>query len=249
MGRKRKNEIVDLPVNVKNADEDYDVEKDTSIVLTLLGADDKLYQRQSRDKAEITETIITKEELPAKLKSSLEGRTRYKRVVYFKCDINAAYEDVLQIFDIIRKDDVDKVGLVVIGEKTEDDPYQIAPLIFKVRLPELVDKPVPLRPNPLILVAALDKDGKLKLNNDDMGPVSDPKRLQDKLREIFKDRENNGVFRDGTNETEKTVFLKASGSSKYGDFIKLVEAVKGGGADPIGIQFDDVTMLQIDSIR
>ena len=162
----------------------------------------------------------------------MEGKTPYKRVVYFKCDINAAYENVLQIFDIIRKADVDRVRLVVIGEKTADDPYQIASLSFDVRLPELEDKTRLVKPNPLTLVAGLDKDGKLKLNNDDMGTVSDPKRLQDKLREIFKDRENNGVFRDGTNETEKTVFLKASGSSKYGDFIKLVESVKGGGAEP-----------------
>jgi biopolymer transport protein ExbD len=249
-GPKRKNEIVELPAQIKNAENDYDVEKSTSMVITL-GADNKLYQRQSRelpDKVERTETVITREELPAKIKSALEDKTPDKRAVYFKCDVNASYENVLQIFDIIRKADVDRVRLVVVGAKTEDDPYQISPLSFDVRLPEIVDKSSPLKPNPLTLVATLDKDGKLKLNNDDMGTVSDSKRLQTKLAEIFKDRENNGVFREGTNEVEKTVFLKASGPAKYGDFIKLVEAVKTAGAEPIGIQFDDVVPLEIESI-
>ena len=241
-GPKRKNEIVNLPM-VKYADLDADVEKDTSMVLTL-NSDNKLYQRQIRDlpdkKVERTETIVTREELPAKIKSSLMDKAPDKRAIYLKCDANAGYENVLQIFDVIRKADIDRVKLVVVGGKTENDPYQIASLIFEVYLPEMIDKTRLLKPNPLMLVAALGKDGKLQLNNDDMGTISDPKRLQDKLMRIFRDRENNGVFRERTNEVEKTVFLKASGSGKYGDFIKLVEAVKGIGAEPIGIQIDDV---------
>ncbi len=250
-GPKRQNEIVNLPVNVKYAHQDYDLAKETSMILTL-SADNKLYERQSRDlpdRVERTETIITKEELPEKIKSSLEGKTPDKRIVYFKCDVNASYENVLQVFDIIRKADVDKVALVVVGEKKEEDPYQIAPVMFEVKIPAPIDKAVVLRPNPLTLVAMLDKDGKLLLNNDEMGTVSDHKKLDDKLREVFKDRENNGVFREGTNEVEKTVYIKAPKSSKYGDFIKLVEAVKGSGAEPIGIQIDDVLVKTIDNIK
>jgi biopolymer transport protein ExbD len=241
-GPKRKNEIVSLPVNVKSADHDYDLEKDTSMVVTLT-SDNKLYQRQTRDladRAERTEAIITKEELLEKINRSMEGKTPDKRIVYFKCDVNASYENVLQVFDVIRKADIDKVGLVVVGGKNEDDPYLIAPLSLKVYLAGPIDKAVVLKPNPLTLIAILGKDGRLLLNNEDMGTVLDPKKLEDRLRGIFKERENNGVFREGTNEIEKTVFLKVSKSSKYGDFIKLVETVKSAGVDPIGIQIDDV---------
>src|SRR6185436_287672 len=159
---------------------------------------------------------------------------------YFKCDVNASYENVLPVFDAIRKAGVDKVALVVVGEKNADDPYQIAPLSFEVSLPAPPGRSVMLRPNPLTLIAVLGKDGKLLLNNDDMGTVPSPQKLENTLHDIFKAREYNGVFREGTNEVEKTVFLKAARSSKYGDFIKLVEAVKGSGAQPIGIQLDDV---------
>jgi biopolymer transport protein ExbD len=130
--------------------------------------------------------------------------------------------------------------LVVVGDKTADDPYQISPLSFDVRLPGVPDKTASVRPNPLTLIATLDKDGRLALNNERMGTVSDPQRLRDRLAEIFKERENNGVFREDSNEIEKTVFLKVARSEKYGDFIKLVDAAKGAGTQPIGIQIDDV---------
>ena len=73
-----------------------------------------------------------------------------------------------------------------------------------------------------------------------MGNVSDTNNLTNKLTEIFKERENNGVFREGTNEVEKTVFVKASRSLKYGDFVKVIDALKLAGSQPIGIQIDDL---------
>ena len=240
-GPQRKNEIVELPLNVKYADSEFDIYKDTSMVVTL-GPDNKLYQRETRDlpnKVETTDTFISMDELPTRVQRVLEDKTPDRRVVYFKSDINADYQSVLQVFDSIRKADVDRVGLVVIGEKTVDDPYQVEPLSFMVHLPEPIDKTRLIKPNPLTLVATLASDGKLLLNNEVTGTVSDPERLRGKLEEIFKERENNGVFRERTNEIEKTVFLKVSGPAKYGDFIKLVEAVKGAGAQPIGIQIDD----------
>lgn len=244
----RKNDLVSLPVNVKYADSDYELSKNTSVILTLT-ADNKLYQRQIRDlpdKVEIAETIIAKEDLLEKLKSSMADKTPDKRIVYFKCDVNASFENVLQVFDIIRKADLEKVGLVVIGEKNADDPYQISPLSFEVRLPApTVKTDVPVKPNPLTLIAMLEADGRLSLNREDQGMISKPKTLEDMLVRVFKERENSGVFREGTNEIEKTVFLKVSKSNKYGDFIKLVEAVKLAGAEPIGIQFEDIRPIEI----
>jgi len=250
-GPKRKNEIVKLPDNVKYADQDANILKETSLVLTLT-SDDKLYERQSRDvngRAERTETVITNQELPDKINRSMETKTPDNRIVYFKSDMNASYGNVLQIFDAVRKADVDKVGLVVIGEKNAGDPYQISPLSFQVKLPMPMDKAILVRPNPLVLVAAFGEDGRLRLNSEEIGTMSDHKKLDDRLREVFKERENNGVFREGTNEVEKTVYLKVPKSAKYGDFIKLVEVVKGSGAEPIGIQIDDVSGRTIESIK
>jgi biopolymer transport protein ExbD len=39
---------------------------------------------------------------------------------------------------------------------------------------------------------------------------------------------------------EKTVVIKANRSCRYGDVIKLIDAVKGTGANPIILQLDDL---------
>ena len=96
------------------------------------------------------------------------------------------------------------------------------------------------KPNPLTLVVAIGSDGKVTLNNEQAGDVSDASLLTNKLNQIFKDRENNGVLREGTNEVEKTVFMKAPKSVAYGNVVKVIDAVKSANAEPIGLQIDDL---------
>jgi biopolymer transport protein TolR len=97
------------------------------------------------------------------------------------------------------------------------------------------------KPNPLTLVVAINKgDKKVTLNNEDAGDVSDASLLTNKLEQIFKDRENNGVIREGTNEVEKTVFIKSPKSVPYGEVVRVIDAVKFAKAEPIGLQIDDL---------
>jgi len=99
-----------------------------------------------------------------------------------------------------------------------------------------------ITPNPLTLVVAINRETKaITLNNDPYGDVSDTEKLTNKLREIFKDRENQGAFREGTNEVEKTLFIKSPKSVHYGDVVKVIDSVKIAGAEPIGLQIDDLT--------
>jgi biopolymer transport protein ExbD len=107
--------------------------------------------------------------------------------------------------------------------------------------PKDEDKNVILKPNPNTLIVFINREGgKLRLNTDDIGDVSDTAPLTAKLEEVFKDRESRGVLRDGTNEVEKTIFIKAPKSVKYGDVVKVIDAVKLAGAQPIGLQIDDL---------
>ena len=39
---------------------------------------------------------------------------------------------------------------------------------------------------------------------------------------------------------EKTVFVKAPRAAKYGDVVKVIDAIKGSGASPVGLQVDDL---------
>lgn len=97
------------------------------------------------------------------------------------------------------------------------------------------------KPNPLTLVVAINKaDRKVTLNNETVGDVTNTADLTTRLTAIFKEREANGSFREGTNEVEKTLFIKSPRSVKYGDVVKVIDAVKQSGAQPIGLQIDDL---------
>lgn len=107
--------------------------------------------------------------------------------------------------------------------------------------PKPEDQQVQPKPNPLTLVVAINKaDRKITLNNEPMGDVSDASALTNKLAATFKEREAGGVFREGTNEVEKTLFIKSPRSVRYGDVVKVIDAAKQAGAQPIGLQIDDL---------
>jgi biopolymer transport protein ExbD len=120
----------------------------------------------------------------------------------------------------------------------------VKPSRFEAKVPaEPKDQPqVEVKPNPLTLVVSFNRETRgISLNNDSAGSVDDPTALTAQLSEIFKQRETNGVFREGTNEVEKTIFIKSPKLAKYGDVVKVIDAAKMAGAAPIGLQIDDLT--------
>ena len=118
------------------------------------------------------------------------------------------------------------------------------PSRFEAKVPAVPkdeDKNVILKPNPNTLIVFINREGgKLRLNTEDIGDISDTAPLTAKLSDVFKDRESRGVLREGTNELEKTVFIKAPKSVRYGDVVKVIDAAKQAGAQPIGLQIDDL---------
>jgi biopolymer transport protein ExbD len=120
----------------------------------------------------------------------------------------------------------------------------VKPSRFEAKVPaEPKDQPlVDVKPNPLTLVVSINRETRVvMLNNDSAGTIDDTTALTAKLADIFKQRESNGVFREGTNEVEKTIFIKSPKLAKYGDVVKVIDAAKFAGASPIGLQIDDLT--------
>jgi biopolymer transport protein ExbD len=121
----------------------------------------------------------------------------------------------------------------------------IKPSRFEAKVPaepKPDDVQANVKPNPLTLVVAVNKsDGGLTLNNESLGNVTDTAPLTERLSTIFKQREAEGAFREGTNEVEKTLFIKSPRSIRYGDVVKVIDAVKVAGASPIGLQIDDLS--------
>jgi biopolymer transport protein ExbD len=105
-----------------------------------------------------------------------------------------------------------------------------------------------LKPNPLTLVVSISTDLQLKLNQDAMGSVNDPGALAAKLQQTFQQRREQKAYKVGMETSnlpeeqkiEKTVFVKAPRALHYGDVVKVIDAIKGAGANPVGLQVDDL---------
>lgn len=92
-----------------------------------------------------------------------------------------------------------------------------------------------------VLFVSVNQDGKIQLNQQKIGSVSDTNFLRSYLAHIFSEREHNGMYEPGNWKIVKAVGIKADNSVKYDDFIKVVEAVKQSGAEPIVLLFNDDT--------
>jgi len=105
-----------------------------------------------------------------------------------------------------------------------------------------------LKPNPLTLVVSITPDLQIKLNQDAMGSVNDTTALAAKLQQTFQLRKEQHAYKVGMEtatvsedqKIEKTVFVKAPRALKYGDVVKVIDAIKGAGANPVGLQVDDL---------
>lgn len=106
-----------------------------------------------------------------------------------------------------------------------------------------------LKPNPLTLVVTISPDLQIKLNQDSLGSVNDTAPLAQKLFQTFKERKDQRAYKIGMenrsdlkedDRIEKTVFVKAPRAAKYGDVVKVIDAIKGAGASPVGLQVDDL---------
>jgi biopolymer transport protein ExbD len=126
----------------------------------------------------------------------------------------------------------------------------LKPHSFTARLPSEPDKRI-VELNLLSLVVTIRPDRTLQLNGltDDMGTVEDTSKLSTALVSLFKLRLTNHVYRADMfsridlpedRRIEKTVFIKAPRSIPYGEVTRVIDGLKGAGAEPVGLQLDDL---------
>ena len=121
---------------------------------------------------------------------------------------------------------------------------------FAAKLPTPPDRDEKVAPNDKTLVVTIELDRTLKLNGlTDMGTVDDSAKLSLKLVSLFQERTKNHAYRDDMLSrldlpeelrVEKTVFIKAPRAMSYGEVARVIDSVKGAGAEPIGLQLDDL---------
>ena len=115
----------------------------------------------------------------------------------------------------------------------------LKPKRFKTLIPEQQQNaPQDVTASNLTLRVDILKDNTLQLNQEPIGTIDNTSRLSSTLADVLRKREEQGVYKFGTNIVERTVFIKAPESFKYGDVVKVIDAIKGAGADPVGLQVD-----------
>ncbi|HWT02576.1 MAG TPA: biopolymer transporter ExbD [Pyrinomonadaceae bacterium] len=115
----------------------------------------------------------------------------------------------------------------------------LKPKRFKTLIPEQQQNtPADATPSKLTLRVDIMKDNKLQLNGEEIGSIDNTSRLSATLSDVLRKREEQRVTKFGTDIIEKTVFIKAPESFKYGEVVRVIDAVKGAGATPVGLQVD-----------
>ncbi len=123
------------------------------------------------------------------------------------------------------------------------------PTDFKAKIPQ-APSAQEAKAAPDTLIVVLNSDSSLRLNNEDaLGTIDEPEKLVEKLSAVFRERTKNRAyaqnaeFRTDLTEAEKiekTVFIKAPRLLGYGKVVKVIDAVKTAGANPISLQIDDL---------
>lgn len=230
---------------MENAERDYKIDDPTGFKILLPAPGQIMLGGPESQSIELST-------LGQKVKEYSAATPAYTRVVYLGASTELPYTDVTAVLDELRKYDIDKVKLLVSSREPADNgsflPKNVPAPDSSLEVSLRYVKPYQDKPNPLVLVVKIGADGKPTLNTE---PQQDLGALSSKLTEIFKLREENGVFREGTNEVEKTILVSEKNSNNtYGQVVKLVDAAYSGLAYPvvltdaeIGNQFADVGML------
>jgi len=154
-------------------------------------------------------------------------------------DIPAPTINVTQLIDVLL------VLLIIFMVAAPLKPHR-----FMAKVPEEPHNRTDIEANDKTLVVTIEPDRTLKLNKlSEMGTVDDLSPLIAKLVATFAERTRNRAYRPDmltrfdlpdSQRVEKTVFIKAPRSITYGEVARVMDGLKGSGADPIGLQLDDL---------
>lgn len=98
---------VNLPRDMNSPDEDADIIKETSVLIAI----------PNNNEFYIGKDKYAKEVMGDKIKKLMEGKTPDKRIVYVKSGVDVDYGTVVEAINVIRKQDIDKIGLVADKKK------------------------------------------------------------------------------------------------------------------------------------
>jgi biopolymer transport protein TolR len=126
----------------------------------------------------------------------------------------------------------------------------LRPARFKASVPEMPDDPrVNISPRTLIISVSSDLSMKLLMGKTVVaeGTVEDAGAVATRLASEWSERKSNRDWKPEMaartdlapdERIERTVFIRAPRAVAYGEVARVIDAVKGAGAQPVGLQTD-----------
>jgi len=99
---------VNLPRDTISPDADADIAKDTSVIIAI----------PDNNNFYIGKELYPLNVLGEKIRDKMKDKSPDKRIVYIKSGIDVDYGRVVEAIDAIRKQDIDKIGLIADKRKT-----------------------------------------------------------------------------------------------------------------------------------
>jgi biopolymer transport protein ExbD len=127
----------------------------------------------------------------------------------------------------------------------------LKPARFKALVPQPPPEDSRILKSPLTLVVEVDGDSRLRLirgaETVAEGTVGEAGEVAARLASEWRERKLNGNWKVGLeartdlppdDRVERTVFVRAPRNIRYGEVARVIDAVKGAGAQPVGLQTD-----------
>ena len=127
----------------------------------------------------------------------------------------------------------------------------LKPARFKALVPQPPPEDSRVLKSPLTLVVEVDGDSRLRLvRGADVvaeGTVSEAGEVAARLAAEWRERRQGGRWKSELaartdlppdERIERTVFVRAPRAIRYGEVARVIDAVKGAGAQPVGLQTD-----------
>ena len=98
---------LNLPKDMNSPDEDPEINKESAVILSI----------PNNDEFYVGKEQYSKEVLGEKIKKLMENKTPDKRIVYIRSGTNVSYGTVVSAIEVVRQQDIDKIGLVADRKK------------------------------------------------------------------------------------------------------------------------------------
>ena len=109
---------VPIPRDLKNPDEDTAINKETSVIVSVVcRPPDSPQCTPEATEVYLGKKKVNMDDLKSQVEKALQAKKEDERIVYVKSGVNVSYGEVVKVINAVREKGIDKIGLVADKKK------------------------------------------------------------------------------------------------------------------------------------